>query len=425
MPQWFPVALCFTWYLLTTGSVYLIMPIRGAFLMTNCGAGIIPWTFMANAIATGLAVWFYGRYAHLPRKKLIGGTLGVIWSTLLIWSVAAFAARDIGWISFLFSVWTDIFLILAVTVFWSTIDDIFTLEGAKARYGIIAAAGPLGAIIGSYVSEALVHRLGPSGMLLLAAGSFAIIIPIFIFLDRWAESTNAGGKRAAPVRKIQDLSQFIEVGRSIVSSKILFLITVAVCFECIVPNLMTYILSSEMAAAYPKAEDMAQAFARFFLLTNTIGFMVSVFLTTWFFSRVGVGGAMTVCALVSFGGLASFAIWPALITTIAGKTFEDLMRFTLYRSAKEAIYTVAPREVVYRVKAYVEVFIYRLASGTSGIILLVITNDRLLGYGPRAVAIAGIPLAIGWILATTALGKEFINMKEQSEPLSTEMKTNA
>ncbi|MBF0543568.1 MAG: MFS transporter [Candidatus Riflebacteria bacterium] len=415
MPQWFPVAMCFLWYLLTTASVYLIMPIRGAMLMTNFGPSVLPWTFMANAITTGLAVWVYGRYAHLPRKKLIGGTLTVIWSTLLFWVIAAMAAQKIAWVSFLFSLWTDIFLILAVTVFWSTIDDIFTLESAKTNFGMVTAAGPLGAIIGSYVGNALIHKIGPSGMMVLAALTFALILPIFSFLDRWAESNNAEGKKTETVRKIQDFSQFIEVGKSIISSKFLFFITLAVCFECIVPNLMTYILSTEMALAYPKVEDMAQAFALFFLLTNTIGFFVSVFLTSWIFKRLGVGGAMATCVLASFGGLLFFAIWPFLVTCIAGKTLEDLMRFTLYRSAKEALYTVTSREVVYRAKAYIEVFIYRLCSGASGIILLLLTSERFCNGNPRTVAIVGVPLVIAWFLTTTTLGRTFLQMKEQIE----------
>lgn len=414
MPNWLPTALCFLWYLLTIGSVYLIMPIRGAFLMTNFGAGIIPFTFMANAVATGFAVWVYGRFAHLPRRKLIGGTLAVIWSTLLIWAAAAASAADVPWVSFLFSVWTDIFLILSVTIFWSAIDDIFSLETAKTSFGTIAAAGPLGAILGSSVSNFLVHKIGAPGMLLISAGSFALILPIFSWLDRWAEATNPGGKKSEEVRKIEGLAQFVEVGRAIVSSRILLLITLSICFECIVPNLMTYILSKEMAIAFPARDDMAQAFARFFLLTNSIGFLVSLFLTKLAFAQLGVGGAMATCALVSCVGMASFAFWPLLAVTIAGKTCEDLMRFTLYRSAKEAIYTVAPREVVYRVKAYVEVFVYRLASGTSGLILLVLTNESLLALGTRAVAIAAIPLSVVWIAATLELGREFLKMKEQT-----------
>lgn len=414
MPQWFPIALCFTWYSIITASAYLIMPLREALLMVHYGPGVLPWSYMANALATGLTVWFYGRYVHLPRKKLIGGALTVLLASLAAWVFAVRVADRADWVSFLFGVWVDIFFILSVTIFWSTIDDIFTLEGAKARYGLIAAAGPLGAILGSYTSKVVIRQFGPSGMLLLAAGIFALILPIFIFLNRWAEATNAGGKRAGRVREIQGLSQFVEVGKTIAGSKVLLLITAAACLECVVPNLMNYIFNCKIAEAYPQVEDMTEAFSRFFLLTNSIGFLVSVFLTSRALSGIGVGGAMASCALVSFGGFVSFALWPVLITVLTGKTSESILRYTLYKSAKEAVYTVAPREVVYRVKAYIEVFIYRITSGASGLILLVLTSQHFFGHGPRTVAAAGIPLAAAWILVSIALGRAFIRLKERS-----------
>jgi len=412
-----PVALSFAWYLLTMATVYLVMPIRSAFLMVNFGPAVLPWTFMANAVTTGIVVWLYGRWAHLPRKKLVGGTLGVLWSTLIVWWVAVVAAPKVGWVSFLFSVWTDIFVIMAVTVLWSTIDDIFSLKTAGQRYGLIASAGPLGAIVGSFVGKALIHRIGHSGLMLLAAGVFASVFPIFAALDRWAASTGPKVKEAKPVRKLQSLSQFVEVGRAIARSRLLLLITAIACFECVVPNLMTYILNTAMALAYPKMEDMVEAFAVFFLWTNSIAFLVSIALTSVALRFLGVGGTMAACSLVSLGGFALFAAWPTLMATAVPKALEDTLRFTWYRAAKESIYTVAPREVVYRVKAHIEVFIYRMASGGSGLLLLVLTGDRLLGLGPAAVALVGVPLAVGWTVAILYLDRAFARMKEEPESI--------
>jgi ATP/ADP translocase len=162
---------------------------------------------------------------------------------------------------------------------------------------------------------------------------------------------------------------------------------------------------------------MTEAFALFFLWTNSVAFLVGVSLTSAALARLGVGGTLAACALVSFGGFSAFVIWPVLMATVVPKALEDTLRFTLYRSAKEAIYTVAPREVVYRVKAHIEVFIYRIASGASGVLLLVLTGDRLMGLGPRAVAVAGLPLALAWAMATMYLGRTFARMKEEGEPL--------
>ncbi|MBF0407884.1 MAG: hypothetical protein HQM10_11050 [Candidatus Riflebacteria bacterium] len=426
MFQSYPVVLAFAWYFLTMCAVYFLMPIRGAFLMKNLGSEILPYAFMSNALTTALVVWIYGSFAHLPRRQIIGGTLIVLLSSMFIWLFAAVYASTIGWVSFLFSVWLDIFVILAATIFWTSIDDIFTFEGAKSTFGFIASAASLGAIFGSTLSTFFVQRIGTTNMLLLACLTFAAILPVFHFLDKWAVQNGHSKKKnkEEAVREIKDLSQFIEVGRMIVSSRLLSLLTIAICFECLVPNLMTYILSLETSLAYPGTEEMTQAFSGFFMITNILAFLVSVLTTSWVFEKVGIAGAMASCAVFSIGGFAAFAVFPVLISIVIADCLGDTVRFTLHRSGKEAVYTVAPREVVYRVKAYIEVFVYRFVSGASGLLLLFLTGKNFLAFSSKGVAMVGIPLSIAWWYAVYMLGMEFRKSKSEADQEENKLKLN-
>jgi hypothetical protein len=85
----------------------------------------------------------------VPEASLEEATRAVEASSLRVsaaggWTalVALFGSAN-PWLSFGFSLWADVFGIMSVTLFWSYINDAFTAEAAKRRFGLIGAAGPL------------------------------------------------------------------------------------------------------------------------------------------------------------------------------------------------------------------------------------------------------------------------------------------
>ena len=93
------------------------------------------------------------------------------------------------------------------------------------------------------------------------------------------------------------------------------------------------------------------------------------------------------------------------------KNVEEGQRHTWFKAAKETSYTVTTRDVIYKVKAYIEMFFYRLSRGVAGVILLVITT--FLGLGTTAVAIAAVPLALIWLYCTWNMGREYERLEAE------------
>lgn len=398
-----PLALACGWAFLALSAMYLVMPVRGAFLLTNYGPEIVPWVYMASAATTGAAVWVYNRFSGLPRARLVGGTLSVLSATLFGWWAAAEQAASVAWASFVFSLWTDVFSIMSVTVFWSYMNDVFRGERAKRWFGLIAAAASLGSIAGSFAVKRLVTVVGAFPMLLAGSILCASTLLLLAALERWARSEPAP---PAP-SSAEPPSPREGAWAALRGSTLLQLITALVVLERLVPDVSNYIFTVEMSRAYPRREELAAAFAAFSQWTNLASFVAGLTVSTWLLRAAGLQWGLMTSALPNLVGLAAYGAFPGLAVAVGLNGVEGTFRYTVFKSAKEASYTAAPREVLYPVKAFVEMFLYRFARGVAGFVLLLLTADRFLGLSPSSVAFACLPLAAVWVVVAWRLGREF------------------
>ncbi|MDE2491056.1 MAG: hypothetical protein KGM24_09410, partial [Elusimicrobia bacterium] len=185
-------AAAFAWNFLTIGAYAMVGPPRGALIMTRFGPRALPWVYMGSAALTGLVVWAYERTARLPRRPLIAGWLALLAATMAAgaWAVGATHWRPL---EFLYFLWTDVFGIMAVTLFWTCANDVFGPAYAPRVFGFVAAGAPLGAVAGAWLDERLMLRLGPVALLGLSAAVFAGSVPLFLFVESRARGRGLAG----------------------------------------------------------------------------------------------------------------------------------------------------------------------------------------------------------------------------------------
>src|SRR6185312_9919005 len=70
------------------------------------------------------------------------------------------------------------------------------------------------------------------------------------------------------------------------------------------------------------------------------------------------------------------------------------------KTAKETTYSATNKDVIYRVKAFIEMFVYRFSRGVAGFLLLA---AGWLGWGAAGAAYVGVPLALLWIFSAWRL----------------------
>ena len=403
------IAAAFAWNFLTIGAYSIIGPARGALLMTKFGPEMIPWVYMASAALTGAVVYGYNKLTHLPRKKLIGGSLLMLAGTLAAGALAVAAAASPA-VAFGYFLWTDVFGIMSVTLFWTYANDVFTKDESKRSFGLIAAGAPLGSIAGAYAMKALVGSMGPVPMLMVAAAVFSAVLPLFLYMERYAKERHS--PRAEPAKEGKASSRFV-LARILASPYLLFL-TLMVAGERLIPDLTNYLYSAAVKAAYgTDATGMAQLFADVNFWTSVTSFLVSSFLTGPIIKRFGVGGSLMTAGLANLGFFVVMLLSPSLALASFGWGLDGVTRYTTFKTAKESTYASRDKDTIYRVKAFVEMFVYRFARGLAGLMILAI---NALGGGFGAVTALGVPFALLWLYCAWRVGREQEKFDAEQKP---------
>ncbi|MBI3565345.1 MAG: hypothetical protein HY079_09135 [Elusimicrobia bacterium] len=393
------VAAGFLWYLLTIGAYSMIGPARDALLMTRFGPSSLPWVYLASATLTGAVVWGYSRFARASRRRLIGGALAFLAVSL---GGGAAASAVAGWkaLSFFYFLWCDVFGIMAVTLFWTYADDVFSPSESSVAFGPMAAAAPVGTIAGTWAVKRFVLLLGPAAMLAAAAGVFALTVPIFLFMESRARGRGkAGGPpgSAAP-------EPAAGVVRTILASKFLVWLAVLVALERLVPDLTKFVYDTEAARAFAgDARGMAAFFAGVDLWTGLGSFVAGALLAGPALRTLGVGGCLATASLANLALFVLFPAYPGLRLAAAVMALEGVARYTWFKTAKESTYTATDKDTLYRVKAFIEMFVYRFARGGAGFLLL---GARAGGLGETGVALLGVPFALVWLWSAARVSGE-------------------
>lgn len=396
------------WNFLTIGTYYILAPVRSAFLLNSFGPEALPWVYMVGALVTGVAAWAFAKFAHASRRTLIGSTLGLFTASLAAWWAAGLWVSQIPAVSFAYYIFGDLFSIMSVTVFWTYANDRFGPEAAKRSFGLIAAAGPLGAIVGSFLTLKLVAVTGALPLLLAAAVVYAGTMIAFALAERSKFAKPAPKPVAAvPAPVSSEKPGIVDTIKTIWKNPLLLSVAALVTLERLVPDFGNYIFNAMAKAAYPVKEDLIAFGAQYGLWQNVFSLGLSLLLTSWFLRRMGVGKALVGTPLSLAAGLLLFAVSPVLAVAVAFNAVEGLQRYTIFKSAKEATYTVADKAVLYRAKPFIEMFLYRFARGIAGLLLLLLTHQAFLHFGVVGVALAGVPFALLWAWAALKVGREF------------------
>lgn len=392
-------AILFAWHFLILCSYYLLRPARASLMLDGFGTAALPWMYMASAAATGAVVWIYTFFSHLPRRRLVGGTMLILLAALLLLGAALSAGR--AWAAPALYVCTDIFSILSVTLFWMYADDAHSPEEANRCFGRLAAAGTLGGAAGASLAALAAGSLGVEALPLLAAAVYAPALLCLALLER----PRGPAPSAEPVQALGPgrVAGLTSVVSSILASRDLVLLVAVVALERGAPDFVDFVFNSSLHDAFSDKESFASAFAAVDLCRSAISFLAAFFLASRVLKGLGVRWALASVPATIAVGAAVFAAFPVLAVAVSLKTLEEAQRHAWFKAGKELLYTGASRDVIYRVKPFAEIFLYRFARGAAGLAILFLTG--VLGFGPGGVAAAAVPLAAAWGWAAWTLGR--------------------
>ena len=189
-------------------SYYLIRPVRDAMGVAGDGDRLT-WLFMGTLGAMFLANPLFGALvSRFPRRVFVPVVYHFLGGNLLVFYLLLRVFPG-GWgagIGATFFVWTSVFNLFAVSVFWGFMADTFRNEQAKRLFGFIGVGGTLGAIAGSLAASWLSGPVGPVNLMLLSAalleGAVVCVgrLPRREALEESAAAPTSRSRPPAPIR---------------------------------------------------------------------------------------------------------------------------------------------------------------------------------------------------------------------------------
>ncbi len=182
-------------------SYYILRPIRDDMGVAG-GVENLQWLFTGTLLGM-IAVNppFSALVARLPRSRFIPISYRFFLANLLLFALLlhiASAEQEL-WIGRVFFIWTSVFNLFVVSVFWALMVDVFDAQQGKRLFGFIAAGATVGGIVGSSVTASLAKSVPPTYLLL---GS-AMLLELAVFcVRRLSRLSDALHRRPAAGRDV-------------------------------------------------------------------------------------------------------------------------------------------------------------------------------------------------------------------------------
>jgi AAA family ATP:ADP antiporter len=143
-------------------------------------------------------------------------------------------------------------------------------------------------------------------------------------------------------------------------------------------------------------------FAWIDLAVTVLSLVTQVFATAKFLKRFGAGIAASALPAAYVIGFAALAVAPSLAVVLILQIVQRWMNFAIANPARQLFFTVVSREEKYKAKNMIDVVVYR---GSDALYGWVYDSLQALGLKLGAIALCALPIAAGWIVLSTALGR--------------------
>ena len=384
-------------------SYYILRPIRDEMGVAG-GVENLQWLFTGTLL--GMIVVnppFAALVAKLPRVRFIALTYRFFIVNLLIFILLfhmATVAQHV-WVGRVFFIWTSVFNLFVVSVFWALMVDVFDSEQGKRLFGFIAAGATLGGIAGSTITASLAKDV-PATYLLL--GSAALLEAAVFSVRRLSRLSDALHQRPA-ARNDGGL-----IGGNMLSGlthafKSPYLINVSVYILLFaITSTFLYFQQLEIARlSFSERGARTAFFARIDLWVNILTLIAQLFLTARVLRIIGVALTLAILPALSIVGFGTLAVAPTIAVVVVYQVLRRAGNFAFARPSREVLFTVVPREDKYKAKSFIDTVIYRTGDQVGAWSFAALS---FLGLAMTGVAIVAVPISIAWLLNALWLGRK-------------------
>ncbi len=277
--------------------------------------------------------------------------------------------------------WVNIFALLAVSMFWSFMNDVFTVDQSRRLYAIIGYGGLIGGLVGSVLTVYLVELIGTANMFILAT--------VLLYPSIWCmqyihnnhyrhegipEKPSEPVKPAHPPRPWDGLM-------SVYKNPILLLMAFEMFLYTFSSTMFFQQLNELLASAFDNDVNGRTAFvAGIYSRINIVSLFTQFFVTRLVMMLPNPIFGLLMLNVIQVAGTLIMLFSPSLSVVSWTLIIRYALNYSTGRAMRELIYIPLDREAKYQGKGFIDTVVFRLGDGLSSVML--IGGLGIFSYGP-------------------------------------------
>jgi AAA family ATP:ADP antiporter len=380
-------------------AYYILRAVRDEISSADRGNLQYLWTavFLVMLVAVPLYSWVASRWSRgvfVPlANRFFIACLIVFWLCLVLLPPEA---RP--WIDRFYYVWTSVFALFVVTVFWGLMADCFDNSQGKRLFPFIAVGSSIGGMLGSTVTASLAELVPTFSLLLIAC------VPLE--LASWCALTLHRRFATGNVRIEGESARAISGNawsgmKAVFDSPYLLGIASFIALMTFVSTMLYFQQANLVAEAFSDRGARTAFYAKVDLAVNVLTVIFQVYLTAKIVRWLGVGLTLAAIPVLMTAGFVALGLFPTLAVLVAVQILYRAGRYGLTKPAREMLWTVLGREDKYKAKPFLDAAVYRGGDLVSGWIY---AGLAALGLSIGAIALVAAPVAGIWAVLGLRLG---------------------
>jgi AAA family ATP:ADP antiporter len=403
------VVAAFCLFFCVFAGYFAVRPVRET-IGTMLGKGRVADLFIVTWVASLAIIPVYGvLVAKFRRSLFLPWIYGGIALALAMVGLVLRADEQSIAVGQFFYVFISVLNLFIVSVFWSFLLELFNTNQSKRLFGIIAAGGTTGALVGPLITDMVVRHIGNSGVLFFGAFMFALSIGFQRTLiaiwkrDDAAAPAQAGGSSGGRVRGDRPIGGNPFAGFSLLL-KSPYLLAIAL-FVVLLASVSTFLYFEQLRLVqelFPDTTDRTRIFARLDWIVQSLTVVCQIFLTGRIASRLGLTVLLLVVPVAMIFGFFALAATGTFAVLAVVFVLRRVGEYAFVRPAREMLFSRLDTETKYKAKNVIDVPVYRGADALSAQVQKVIEHA---GLTPASAALIGAGIAGAWALNAWYLGR--------------------
>jgi membrane associated rhomboid family serine protease len=250
---------------------------------------------------------------------------------------------------------------IAISSFWSLLNERFDPHSAKPLMARVAAAAALGGFVGGVSAERVVALLPQGAFFPLLALVSAVCVAGALVVGRGTPPNRA---------RVMEEPERAGPWTSFRQQRLLRDLALVVALAAMVAALADYLLKAEAVAYFGKGPQLVRFFGLFYSLTGLAAVLIQTFLGRLVIGRLGLAGSVASHpAVVGVAGLLGFVL-PSPWRGILPRAFDVVVRSSTFRTGYELLYTPFAEATKRSAKSIIDVACDCVGKGVGAVLIL-------------------------------------------------------